>query len=315
MTSLKTVLGPFNFINPICNASGVYSRTINELSTMFLSNSGAIITKSCSLHERKGNPTPAYWENDKISINSMGLPNFGYRYYCDFIEKIDHYNKKCFLSIANLNNNDTIEIVKYIKDKDYISYPEINVSCPNIIGKEQLAYNLPYLEYFLDDVMEQHYGKPYGLKLPPFFDPVHIAKITNLIGHYPNIKYLTCVNSIGNALDIDLNTNGGLIKPKNGLGGLGGDFLLPVALSNVYQFKKALPHLDIIGCGGVKSGQDVYKHILAGASLVQIGTTLNREGVSCVNRILNELENEMKKHNFTCLDDFKGKYNEFNARL
>ena len=240
----------------------------------------------------------------------MGLPNFGYRYYCDFIENIHQYNKKCFLSIANLNNNDTVEIMKYIKNKDYISYPEINVSCPNIIGKEQLAYNFPYLEYFLNEVMEKHYNKPYGLKLPPFFDPVHICKITNLISHYPNIKYLTCVNSIGNALDIDLSTNGSLIKPKNGLGGLGGDYLLPVALSNVYQFKKALPHLDIIGCGGVKTGQDVYKHILVGASLVQVGTTLNRDGISCINRILNELKDEMDKRNFTSLNDFRGKYNE-----
>ena len=310
MSSLKTMLGPFNFVNPLCNASGVYSRTITELSTMFLSNSGATITKSCSLHERHGNPKPAYWENDKISINSMGLPNFGYRYYCDFIENIHQYNKKCFLSIANLNNDDTVEIIKYIKDKEYISYPEINVSCPNIIGKEQLAYNLPYLEYFLDEVMEKHYNKPYGLKLPPFFDPVHVSKLANLINCYPNIKYLTCVNSIGNAMEVNLGTNGGVILPKSGLGGLGGDYLLPVALSNVYQFKKALPQLDIIGCGGVKSGEDVYKHILVGATLVQVGTTLNREGISCINRILNELKDEMDKRNFTSLDDFRGKYNE-----
>lgn len=310
MTSLKTMLGPFKFNNPLCNASGVYSRTINEISTIFLSNSGACITKSCSLNERSGNPTPSYWENEQFSLNSMGLPNFGYKYYCDFIEKISPYNKKCFLSIANLKNEDTIEIIKYIKDKDYISYPEINVSCPNIIGKEQLAYNLPHLEYFLDEVMEKHYNKPYGLKLPPFFDPVHIANLANLIKCYPNIKYLTCVNSIGNALDVNVETNCGLIKPKHGLGGLGGDYLLPVALSNVYQLKKALPHLDIIGCGGVKTGLDMYKHILVGATLVQVGTTLNREGTICINRILNELTREMEKRNFTCLNDFRGKYNE-----
>ena len=226
------------------------------------------------------------------------------------IEKFYPYNKHCFLSIANLKNEDTIQIINYIKDKNYIRYPEINVSCPNIIGKEQLAYNLPQLEYFLDEVMEKHYNKPYGLKLPPFFDPVHIANLANLIKCYPNIKYLTCVNSIGNALDVNVETNGGLIKPKNGLGGLGGDYLLPVALSNVYQLKKALPHLDIIGCGGVKTGLDMYKHILVGATLVQVGTTLNREGPLCINRILNELTREMEKRNFTCLDDFRGKYNE-----
>ena len=76
MTSLKTALGSLKFSNPLCNASGVYSKTINELSEIFLSNTGACITKSCSFEERHGNPKPAYWENDKISLNSMGLPKF-----------------------------------------------------------------------------------------------------------------------------------------------------------------------------------------------------------------------------------------------
>ena len=56
-----------------------------------------------------------------------------------------------FSFYCKFKNDDTVEIIKYIKDKDYIIYPEINVSCPNIIGKEQLAYNLHQLEYFLDE--------------------------------------------------------------------------------------------------------------------------------------------------------------------
>ena len=307
---LKTRLGSLKFTNPIYNASGVYSRTYNELNSMFLTHSGAVITKSCTFKQRNGNEGFPYWENDKISINSMGLPNFGYKYYCDYIKKIKDVNKHCFLSIANINNIETETILKYISKKDYIKYPEINVSCPNIIGKEQLAYNLPNLEYFLSEIVEKTYNKPFGLKLPPFFDPVHIENICRLLQQYKNLKYLTCVNSIGNALEIDTQHNTGVITPKNGLGGLGGDYILPVALSNVYQFKKRMPHLDIIGCGGIKTGKDVYKHILVGASLVQIGTTLNREGVKCITKILDELKKEMNYHGFESLDDFRGKYND-----
>lgn len=311
---MQTNIGKLVFNNPLYNASGVLCKTADEILKMNLSNSGASITKSCTLNERNGNPQPSYWENDKISINSMGLPNYSYTYYCEVIKRLPQ-KKHCFLSIANINNDETIKMLEYIFNKEYIQYPEINVSCPNIVGKEQLAYNLTGLDLFLKNVMTPHYNKPYGLKLPPFFDPVHINNICEVIKKYPNIKYLTCINSVGNVLDVNVDNNSGVIKPKNGLGGLGGDFILQVALSNVYQFKKNLPDIDIIGCGGVRTGIDLYKHILVGASMVQVGTTLNREGINCIDRILEEFRKEMLFRGFTSIDDFKGKYNYLNTEI
>lgn len=309
MINLKTTVDKLKFINPICNASGVLCRTVDELVSTYLSNTGSVITKSSTLNERDGNKGTSYWENDKISINSKGLPNYGYKYYCDILSQLPMDYKHCFLSIANISNTETKVILNNISKMEYISYPEINVSCPNIVGKEQMAYNLEELDNFLKNVVTPNYNKPYGLKLPPFFDPVHIKQMSDVIREYQNIKYLTCINSVGNTLDVDLETKCGVIDPKGGLGGLGGESILPIALSNVYQFKKNLPELDIIGCGGIKTGEDVFKHILVGASMVQIGTTLNREKYSCINRILGELKDIMKKNNYNSIDDFKGKYN------
>jgi dihydroorotate dehydrogenase (fumarate) len=311
MVSLQCKFKNLIFNNPISNASGVFCKERSELLEMLHSFSGTFITKSCTLNARSGNEKPSYWENNRISINSMGLPNYGYRYYTDFIKDLEkeELNKHCFLSIANINNKETKEILRYINDKSYIKYPEINVSCPNIKGKEQLGYNYMELENFLIDI-EDIYDKPFGLKLPPFFDPVQFERIAQIVKYFDNIEYLTCVNSIGNALEININNECGVIKPKDGLGGLGGCDILPVALSNVYQFKKLLPDLDIIGCGGIRSGEDVFKHLLVGASFVQIGTTLHRESFSCINRILKELEDIMLKKGYTTIDDFRGKYNE-----
>ena len=120
---------------------------------------------------------------------------------------------------------------------------------------------------------------------------------------------MTCINSVGNTLDVNLNNNCGVIDPKNGLGGLGGDFILPVALSNVYQFKQNLPELDIIGCGGVKTGKDVFKHILVGASMVQIGT-LNYRDPSILSRFNGELINFFKSNNIKDLSELLGACNE-----
>ena len=311
MVSLQCKFKNLIFNNPISNASGVFCKERSDLLEMLHSFSGTFITKSCTLNPRLGNEKPSYWENDRVSINSMGLPNYGYIYYIDFIRQMndEKLNKHCFLSIANINNDETKKILKYIKDEENIIYPEINVSCPNIKGKEQLGYNYIELEDFLHDINDI-YDKPYGLKLPPYFDPIHFVKVADIIKKFSNIQYLTCVNSVGNALQIDIDTECGVIKPKDGLGGFGGCDILPVALSNVYQFKKLLPDLDIVGCGGIKTGEDVFKHLLVGATFVQIGTTLNREGISCINRILNELELIMLKKGYTTIDEFRGKYNE-----
>lgn len=307
MCTLLTRFRDLVFRNPISNAAGVMGCYTEELDQMFRSHSGTMITKSATLCPRKGNDWPAYWENSQISVNSMGLPNNGIEYYIDYIRNLPK-DKHCFLSIANIDNDDTAAIMQYVNELDYIKYPEINVSCPNIIGKEQLAYNYEALDDFLTNIMDKNYTKPYGLKLPPYFDPIHINLVGDIVDSHPNIVFLSCVNSVGNVLHIDMDTEKSVIVPKSGLGGLGGDYILPVALSNVYQFKKRLPYIDIIGCGGIRSGEDVFKHILVGATFVQIGTHLNRKGIGCIERIEEELRHIMVNKGYQNLDEFRGHY-------
>ena len=82
-----------------------------------------------------------------------------------------------------------------------------------------------------------------------------------------------------------------LIKPKNGFGGIGGDYIKPTALANVRKFYELLrDDIAIIWCGGVKSGAEALEHMVCGASAVQIGTQLMREGVACFDRIAQELK-------------------------
>ena len=56
------------------------------------------------------------------------------------------------------------------------------------------------------------------------------------------------------------------------------------------MFHKLLPNIDIVGCGGIENGRDVYEHILCGASAVQVGSQLKMEGLYCFNRLTVELQ-------------------------
>ena len=77
--------------------------------------------------------------------------------------------------------------------------------------------------------------------------------------------------------------------------------------SSDLRFYELLPGVDIVGCGGVQNGADVFEHILCGASVVQIGTTLWEDGPTCFERIENELKTIMLEKGYGSIDEFKGK--------
>jgi dihydroorotate dehydrogenase (fumarate) len=191
-----------------------------------------------------------------------------------------------------------------VQNSDFQGLIELNLSCPNIPGKPQTGYDFERTNEVLKQV-SSFYTKPLGVKLPPYFDMVHFEMMAEILNQYP-IQFVTCINSIGNALYIDDETV--VIKPKGGFGGIGGTYVKPTALANVRIFYKLLKkNISVIGCGGVETGRDVFEHILCGASAVQIGTQLMKEDTRVFSRLISELEEVMNSKGYETLEDFKGK--------
>jgi len=305
-----------NLINrdlPTCifNASGPRCTTLEELMPLAQSEYTAItLSKSCTLEPREGNPLPRYYENDQLTINSTGLANQGYQYYEKISGVLNYLNhrKPFMVSVAGLNQANNLTIVDHMNQSSAVAAIELNLSCPNVIGKPQTGYDLEASEDLLRKVFDlSSTGEtPIGLKMPPYFDPVQITNMADLLSNFP-ISFITCINSLGNGLVLDPDTESVTIKPKNGLGGIGGSVVKPFALSNVYQFRQALhSSVDIIGCGGISTGTDAFEHILVGATAVQVGSTFMRDGVDCFQRITHELTDLMKQKGYTELDQFRG---------
>lgn len=304
--STATKIQNISLTSCLYNASGPLCTTAEHLINLGKSKAGAILTKSSTRQYRAGNPSPRYFENELGSINSMGLPNEGYEFYVNFIPTAQQYNKPYFLSVAGLSLEENLEILEKVNKSTGITAIELNLSCPNIPGKPQTGYDFERSDYVLEKVMNI-VDLPLGVKLPPYFDIVHFEMMAKVLNKYP-LAFVTCVNSIGNGLVIDVEKESVVIKPKHGFGGIGGDYIKPTALANVRKFYELLnKDIAIIGAGGVKNGQDAFEHILCGASAVQIGTQLMREGTNCFERVDNELKVIMKKKGYTCLEDFKGK--------
>jgi dihydroorotate dehydrogenase (fumarate) len=286
------------------NASGALCVTREELLALGRSHAGAIVTKSMTVEARQGNPAPRYYGFPGGSINSMGLPNLGYRAYAELIPELKRFGKPVIASIAGLCEDDFPTIAQAINDAkpDLV---EVNLSCPNIPGKPQIGYDADASERLMKRVRKV-ITVPMGVKLPPYFDPAHHQLMGRVIGQC-GVDFLNLINSVGNALVVNPETETVVIKPKGGFGGLGGSLIKPVALANVRAFWKYFDgKMPIIGTGGVMSGVDAFEHVLCGASAVQIGTALVEEGIGIFIRLEQELAACLEKKGYKSVQECRG---------
>lgn len=303
--AFKTRVAGIEFASFILNASGPNDATLEELEIIGKSASSAIMMKSCTIEPRQGNPEPRYVRLPLGSLQCMGLPNLGYSEYLRFIQLLKQFKKPIIASVAGLCLGDYVKMVEAFQ-KSEVDLIEVNLSCPNLEGKPQVAYDFEQTENVLRGILGLG-QKPIGLKLPPFYDFVHQKEMSELIKKY-KISFITCINSVGNTLIIDPETERPVIKPKKGFGGLCGDYIKPIALANVRAFYELLKDagVSIFGVGGIKSGTDAFEFLLAGADAVQLSTVFEKEGSACFERINRELEEILKKKNYPSIQAAKG---------
>ncbi|WP_076412741.1 dihydroorotate oxidase [Shewanella sp. UCD-KL12] len=319
---LKTSIANLCLDNYIFNASGPRCTTEAELLSLMNSHAAAVMTKSCTIQPREGNAEPRYKALPLGAIQSMGLPNLGYEAYLEMLPRLKQADsskalssepipskpipsKPIVVSVSGFCVSDNVTMVKAFQQSS-ADLIEVNFSCPNIEGKPQLGYDFEQTEQALEAICGLG-DKPIGLKLPPYFDFSHFSSMANVIKKFP-VKFITCINSVGNTLVIDPDTESAIIKPKGGFGGLCGDYIKPIGLANVRAFRELLPDsIDVIGVGGIKSGSDAFEYLLAGASAVQIATCYENEGTQCFERITAELIEILAAKQYPNIAAAKGK--------
>eukprot|EP00553_Chaetoceros_curvisetus_P004671 CAMPEP_0204621134 /NCGR_PEP_ID=MMETSP0717-20131115/6953_1 /ASSEMBLY_ACC=CAM_ASM_000666 /TAXON_ID=230516 /ORGANISM="Chaetoceros curvisetus" /LENGTH=394 /DNA_ID=CAMNT_0051635487 /DNA_START=1056 /DNA_END=2240 /DNA_ORIENTATION=+ len=331
--SLKVTLASLPLETCVYNASGPRTGSGQALSKIAKSAAGAVLAKSATLESQTGNPLPRTWHHDPktedshASMNSEGLPNAGIDYYIS-AETIDEAmgegssSKPYFVSISGKNINDNIAMIQKIHAKiqsgeKRIAGVELNLACPNIIGKPIIAYDFDQMEEVLEAVSKLAiFAKdkiPLGIKMPPYFDGPHYDRAAAVLNKYKHVvRYVASINTIGNCLSIDTVAEMPTIRSKGGFAGLSGRAVKYTALANVKKMRELLDNeIDVVGVGGVFSGEDAFEMILCGATAVQVGTCHWTEGPQCFDRICEELKHLMKKKGYKSVDDFRGKLKEW----
>jgi dihydroorotate dehydrogenase (fumarate) len=308
ISRIETNFKGFKLKSPFINASGPRCTTKEELDLLNdASEAGAFITKTGTLELRGGNPKPRYYydQETNTSINSMGLPNAGLDFYLDYLVEMQETGKgggkPLFLSVAPMKPEDISKILIHIEQSAFKGFTELNLSCPNIPGKPQIAYDVNSVVSALDTA-EGVFTKPLGIKLPPYFDMTHFDAMSKIFNDR-NLSFVNCCNSLGNGLLLS-KSGETMVHSNNGFGGIGGDPVYPIALSNVKNFRDRLkPEISIIGTGGVNSGERALAHIRAGADLVGVGTHFQEGGIGVFEDLNKDLSNALLKHGIRNVDE------------
>ena len=120
MTVTKTKIAGTELDSYVCNASGPLDSTLSELENISNSESSAVMMKSCTVEPREGNQGPRYTKLPFGSIQSMGLPNLGYKKYIEFASQLKKYNKPIIASVAGLSVEDYEKMVSTFQKSFFV---------------------------------------------------------------------------------------------------------------------------------------------------------------------------------------------------
>lgn len=263
--NMKTTFCGVDFKNPIVTASGTFGfgDEYNEYAS--LNEYGGIGSKGITRQPREGNKPPRIAETPSGILNSVGLQNPGVEVFSEEImPKLAKYDTNVIVNMSGNTVEEYCEMAEIISKTD-AAMIEMNISCPNV-KHGGLAFGTdPKTVYELTKEVKAVSKKPLVVKLSP-----NVTSITDIAeaAQKGGADALSLINTLL-GMRIDINTKRPVLA--NNMGGLSGPAVKPVAVRMVYQVHNAVD-IPIIGMGGVMSGDDVIEFMLAGASLVALGT-------------------------------------------
>ena len=298
MTILEIELCGIKMKNPTMLAAGILGSTAASLNWAARSGAGAVVTKSFGLNPNKGYANPTTVEVTGGVINAIGLSNPGVENFKFELEKLDK-SVPAIASIYGANPEEFSEIATSVEG--LVDALELNVSCPHAMGGCGAAIGQdPKLTEEIVRSVKKSVKIPVFVKLTPnVTDIVEIANNAEDAG----ADALTLINSLGPGMRIDIETGTPILK--NRFGGLSGPAIKPIAIRCVYDVFDSVD-IPIIGVGGIRDYMDVLEFLYAGASCIQIGTSIMYEGVDIFERILNGLERFMDEKGYGSVDEVVG---------
>ena len=284
--------------NPMVLASGVLGNSSDILERVFETGCGLVTMKSIGPEPRDGHKNPTVIDLGSGMINAVGLPTPG---YLNMENEWESLGKRKFPIIASIYGGSVEEfqkVARFVSSKkpDFI---EINISCPNSEKHGMIFGVNPESSRDVVLAVKKVISVPLIAKLTPqALDIGEIAKACEDAG----ADAVCAINTLGPGMVIDIESHMPVLAFKKG--GLSGPMIKPVAVRCVFDIYKAVK-IPIIGLGGITTGEDAIEMIMAGASLVGIGSAVRYRGIDVFAKVAKEMNSWLSDHNLS-MEDIKG---------
>lgn len=294
--NLNVTISGVSMDNPITTASGTFSAResgafydINEL--------GAVITKGVSAGPWEGNPTPRIAETHGGMLNSVGLQNPGVDAFIrEELPYLKTFRPRVIVNVAGKSVGEYCSVVEKLSETD-VDMLEINISCPNIKAGGISFGADPKMAAEITREIKRVSAKPILMKLTP-----NVTDITE-VARAVEAEGADGVSLINTLLGMRIDVHSKRPVLKNGMGGLSGPAVKPVAVRMVYQVRRAV-QIPIIGLGGIMTGEDAAEFLMAGANAVSVGTAALVDPTAPV-RIKKELVEFMRQCGYRNLREIR----------
>ncbi|MHB2153398.1 dihydroorotate dehydrogenase [Calditrichota bacterium GD2] len=289
--------------NPTVLASGILGLTASSMRRVIeVGGAGAVTTKSFNKDWRKGHKNPSIIPFEHGLLNAVGLSNPGIDEMVKEIRKFKRQSEApIFASIFGRTIDEFAEVTQRTveAEPDLI---EVNVSCPNVHSE----FGQPFGDSLSDtarvtEIVKKHAGSiPVSIKLGPHGPGIgRLARVCEENG----ADAITAINTVGPGMLIDIDVRKPILSNKTG--GVSGPAILPIAVKSVYEVYRSV-NIPIIGTGGVTVAADAIQLILAGATLIGIGTAVYYQGIEVFRKVADGIHTYLQKHGFNSIEEIRG---------
>jgi len=266
MADLTVRIGSLVLKNPLVSASGCFGYGLEYAGIVDLSSLGAVVVKGLFLEEREGHPPPRVVETPSGLLNAIGLQGIGARRFVrEKLPELRRLNAVVVVNVCGTTIDEYAEVSRILSDAEGVAALELNISCPNVReGGIQFGSDLASAGAVVAAVRKVT-PLPIFPKLTPNVTSVAaFARAAEENG----ADAVSLVNTFL-AMVVDVERRRPVLS--NGMGGLSGPAIRPIAVRMVYECAQQV-RIPVIGMGGIASARDALEFLIAGASAVQVGT-------------------------------------------
>ena len=296
MMNFGVSLGAIALRSPLIAAAGTVGSVYDFADVEAFHLYGAAVAKSVSHEPWPGRQPPRMAPAGNGMLNSIGIQNPGIDEWRSRMPELSALPVPVWGSAVGADAAEFAIVAKGLGAAG-VQAVEVNLSCPNLEEGTMFALN-PTAAAAVVGAVRAATDLPIGAKLSPNSEDI-VAVADAVAG--AGADFVVLANTVW-GLGIDLETR----RPKiSGIvGGYSGPPVKPIALRCVWEVASALD-IPIVGCGGIRSGEDVIEYLMAGASAVEIGTVHFAEP-RAGKRILREVDDWCRRRGIDSLGELTG---------